>query len=224
MVLATMGEMSATKLLLVDDDPFVRQSLMTMFGGIGDLEVVDAVADGADVVDAVRRHRPDVVLMDIRMPGTDGLTATRLVLAEPAPPVVVMLTTLQTDESVLAALRLGAAGFLLKDTHPAQIIDAVRKAAAGEPTLSPSVTRRLIGYVDSDAQPRESSLRLMARLTPRENDIAVAVGEGLTNSEIATRLGMSLPTVKTHVGQILAKLDRTNRVQIALIAYEAGRR
>ncbi|PSK97692.1 LuxR family two component transcriptional regulator [Murinocardiopsis flavida] len=218
-----MGAVSATTVLLVDDDPFVRGSLTTMFGATDDLAIVAAVADGADVMDAVRRHRPDVVLMDIRMPGTDGLTATRYVLAEPDPPAVVMLTTLQTDASILAALRLGAAGFLLKDTHPAQIIDAVRMAAAGEPTLSPSVTRRLIEHVDSDSGPRESAHRLMARLTPRERDIAAAIGEGLTNGEIASRLGMSVPTVKTHVGQILAKWDRTNRVQVALIAYEAAR-
>ncbi|MFF0300795.1 response regulator [Streptomyces sp. NPDC004562] len=216
--------MTAIRLLLVDDDPLVRAGLSLMLGGAGDIEIVGEAADGADVGPLADRTRPDVVLMDIRMPGVDGLTATERLRARQDPPQVVLLTTFHADEQVLRALRAGAAGFVLKDTPPAEIVDAVRKVAAGDPVLSPTVTRQLMDHAAGTAADtrRAHARERLTALNDREREVAVAVGRGLSNAEIAGELYMSVATVKTHVSRVLAKLDLNNRVQIALLAYDAG--
>ncbi|MFD7408009.1 response regulator [Streptomyces sp. NPDC059866] len=222
------------RVLLADDDPLVRSALRLMLAGADGVEVVAEAADGAEVLSLVDAHKPDLVLMDIRMPTVDGIEATRLLRGRPRAPQIVVLTTFQTDEYVVSALRAGAAGFLLKHTPPAEIVAALRRAAAGEPVLSPSVTQRLIAQVIADEDDRggtasgDSSAGARARaqldkLGDREREVAVAVGEGKTNAEIAAELYMSVPTVKAHVSHILAKLDLTNRVQIALTVYDASR-
>ncbi|MGW2334150.1 response regulator transcription factor [Streptomyces sp. NPDC001685] len=216
--------MTAIRLLLVDDDPLVRAGLSLMLGGAGDIEIVGEAADGADVGPLADRTRPDVVLMDIRMPGVDGLTATERLRARQDPPQVVLLTTFHADEQVLRALRAGAAGFVLKDTPPAEIVDAVRKVAAGDPVLSPTVTRQLMDHAAGTAADtrRAHARERLTALNDREREVAVAVGRGLSNAEIAGELYMSVATVKTHVSRVLAKLDLNNRVQIALLTYDAG--
>jgi DNA-binding NarL/FixJ family response regulator len=215
------------RVLVVDDDALVRAGLTLILGAGPDIDVVGEAADGAAAVDAARRLKPDVVLMDIRMPGVDGLAATeRLRAAGPAPAVVV-LTTFDTDEYVLRALRLGANGFLLKDTPPAEILAAVRRVAAGDQMLSPAVVTRLIAHVvrgDDGAERRARAARCqaaLASLTGREREVAVAVGEGRSNADIAGELYMSVATVKTYVSRILAKVDCANRVQLAILVHEA---
>ncbi|WP_437083509.1 response regulator transcription factor [Streptomyces sp. enrichment culture] len=212
------------RLLLVDDDPLVRAGLSLMMGGADDITVVGEAADGAEAEALVDRTRPDVVLMDIRMPGTDGLTATERLRGRAQAPQVVVLTTFHADEQVLRALRAGAAGFVLKDTPPAEIVDAVRKVAAGDPVLSPAVTRRLMAHAaDTAAADRRSRARArVAALADREREVAVAVGRGLANAEIAAALFMSVATVKAHVSRALAKLRLDNRVQLALLVHDAG--
>jgi len=215
------------RVLLVDDDALVRSGLRMMLAGAAGLEVVAEAADGREVLGAVDRHRPDVVLMDIRMPQLDGIAATRLLCAQPHPPAVLVLTTFDADELVLRALQAGAAGFLLKDTPPAEIVRAVELVHAGEGMLSPAVTRRLIALVagDSDAGARTDDARArMATLSPRERDDALAVGRGQANAEIAAALHLSVPTVKAHVSRLLDKLGVDNRVQIALLVQDAGGR
>ncbi|GAB2815263.1 response regulator transcription factor [Streptomyces chlorus] len=216
--------MTAIRLLLVDDDPLVRAGLSLMLGGADDIEIVGEAADGGEVEALVDRTRPDVVLMDIRMPSVDGLTATELLRRRADAPQVVVLTTFHADEQVLRALRAGAAGFVLKDTAPAEIVDAVRRVAAGDPALSPTVTRQLMAHAaDTTADARRASARArLAALNDREREVAVAVGRGHANAGIAAELYMSVATVKTHVSRILAKLDLNNRVQIALLAHDAG--
>ncbi len=216
--------MTAIRLLLVDDDPLVRAGLSLMMGGADDIEIVGEASDGAEVEELVERTRPDVVLMDIRMPSVDGLTATEHLRGRPDAPQVVLLTTFHADEHVLRALRAGAAGFVLKDTPPAEIVDAVRRVAAGDPVLSPTVTLQLMEQAAgaaADTRRTRARARIDA-LNDREREVAVAVGRGLSNAEIATALFMSVATVKTHVSRILTKLDLNNRVQIALLAYDAG--
>ncbi|MFF7160379.1 response regulator [Streptomyces sp. NPDC008086] len=216
--------MTAIRLLLVDDDPLVRAGLSFMLGGADDIEIVGEAADGGEVETLVDRTRPDVVLMDIRMPSVDGLTATERLRGRKDAPQVVLLTTFHADELVLRALRAGAAGFVLKDTPPAEIVDAVRRVAAGDPVLSPTVTRQLMEHAAgtaADTRRARARERLVA-LNDREREVAVAVGRGLANAEIAAALFMSVATVKTHVSRVLAKLDLNNRVQIALLAYDAG--
>lgn len=216
--------MTAIKLLLVDDDPLVRAGLALMLGGADDVEIVGEAADGDEVGPLVDRTRPDVVLMDIRMPVVDGLTATERLRARADAPQVVVLTTFHADEQVLRALRAGAAGFVLKDTPPAEILDAVRRVAAGDPVLSPAVTRRLMERA-AGTGPDTRRTRARARvdtLNDREREVAVAVGRGLANAEIAAHLFMSVATVKAHVSRVLAKLGLNNRVQIALLTYDAG--
>jgi DNA-binding NarL/FixJ family response regulator len=216
--------MTAIRLLLVDDDPLVRAGLSFMLGGADDIEIVGEAADGDEAEALVERTRPDVVLMDIRMPTVDGLTATERLRSRADAPQVVVLTTFHADDQVLRALRAGAAGFVLKDTPPADILDAVRKVAAGDPVLSPAVTRQLMAHAAGTAADvrRTRARERVAVLGEREREVAVAVGHGLSNAEIAGRLFMSVPTVKTHVSRILAKLNLNNRVQIALLAYDAG--
>ncbi|MFI9742457.1 response regulator [Streptomyces sp. NPDC052494] len=218
------------RMLIIDDDPLVRAGLTFMLGGAEDLEIVGEGADGREVPELVDRLAPDVVLMDIRMPHVDGLTATERLRALPGAPEVVVLTTFHADEQVLRALRAGAAGFVLKDTPPAEIVAAVRRVAAGDPVLSPAVTRQLMTHVAGEQDRpdrREESRRAavtarLAELAVREREVAVAVGKGRSNAEIAAELYMSVPTVKTHVSRVLAKLGLNNRVQIALLVHDAG--
>ncbi|MER7537732.1 response regulator transcription factor [Streptomyces sp. NPDC097704] len=213
------------RLLIVDDDPLVRAGLTLMLGGADDLEIVGEGADGREVPELVALHAPDVVLMDIRMPHVDGLTATERLRALPGAPEVVVLTTFHADEQVLRALRAGAAGFVLKDTKPAEIVAAVRRVAAGDPALSPAVTRQLMAHVVErpEQQPRRATAAArLAELADREREVAVAVGRGRSNAEIAAELYMGVPTVKAHVSRILAKLGLNNRVQIALLVHDAG--
>jgi DNA-binding NarL/FixJ family response regulator len=210
--------------LIVDDDALVRAGLRLMLGGTGDLRVVAEASDGAEVASAVDAYRPDVVLMDIRMPQVDGLAATEQLRARAGAPEVIVLTTFSADEHVLRALRAGASGFLLKDTPPTEIVRAVRCVAAGEAMLSPAVTRRLLTHVAGDGMEarRGRAEELLSRLTDREREVAVAVGEGRSNAEIAAELFMSVATVKAHVSRLLTKLELNNRVQIALLAHDAG--
>ena len=211
------------RVLVVDDDALVRSGLTMILGGAPDMEVVAEAGDGREGITAAREHRPDVVLMDIRMPRMDGLEATEHLGTWESPPRVIVLTTFDADDSVARALGAGASGFLLKDTQPAAIIEAIRRVADGEPMLSPSVTARLIAQLRSSAPDRSRLARArLARLTEREREVAVTVGEGLSNAEIAARLHLSVPTVKAHVGRLFAKLEVDNRVQIAICVHDAA--
>ncbi|SDS98061.1 response regulator transcription factor [Jiangella sp. DSM 45060] len=215
---------AVTRILIVDDDALVRAGLSMMLAGVPDLEIVGEAADGADVPAMVESARPDVVLMDIRMPRVDGLAATEALRRRADPPEIVILTTFDTDDHVLRALRAGATGFLLKDTPPGDIVAAVRRAAAGEPILSPSVTRQLIAHVsDGDAGSRTQRAETqLAELSERELEVAIAIAHGRSNAEISAELFMSVATVKAHVSRVLTKLGLNNRVQIALLVHDAG--
>jgi DNA-binding NarL/FixJ family response regulator len=223
-VAALAGVTEQIRVLVVDDDALVRAGLSMLLAGTEDIAIVGEAADGSEVAAAVAEHRPDVVLMDIRMPGMDGLEATERLRAHEDAPEVIVLTTFEADDYVLRALRAGAGGFLLKDTPPAEIVRAVRAVAAGEPMLSPAVTRRLIGHVtESGLDERRSHAReQLDRLTEREREVAVAIGLGKSNAEIGRELYMSVATVKAHVSRVLEKLELNNRVQIALLAHDAG--
>jgi DNA-binding NarL/FixJ family response regulator len=212
------------RVLVVDDDALVRAGLSMLLTGADDIEIVGEATNGSQVAQAVAEHRPDVVLMDIRMPGMDGLAATELLRARDDAPEVIVLTTFEADDYVLRALRAGASGFLVKDTPPAEIVRGVRAVAAGEPMLSPTITRRLIGHVtDSEGGQRQRRAReQLERLTEREREVAVAIGQGKSNAEISRELYMSVATVKAHVSRVLEKLEFNNRVQIALLAHDAG--
>lgn len=215
----------AVRVLVVDDDPLVRSSLRLILGASAAIEIVAEAADGRAGIDAVRRSAPDVVLLDLRMPGVDGLQVLRDLRADGVSARVLVLTTFDDDGLIVRALRAGAAGFLLKDTPPDRLVDAVLRVGAGEPVLSPAVTARLIESVAGDPAAearRRRSAALVERLTPRERDVAVVVAEGLSNGEAAARLGLSPTTVKGHVAQVLAKLGVPNRVGIARVLYEAG--
>ena len=212
------------RVLLVDDDALVRAGLRMILSSAEDLDLVGEVDDGARAVAAVREHRPDVVLMDIRMPEMDGITATAALRRLDAPPQVIVLTTFQADEQVLSALRVGARGLLLKDTPPAEILNAVRLVAAGDAMLSPSVTRTLLSHFgDTEAtERRRAAAQRLATLTDREREVALAVGSGASNAEVAASLFMSEATVKAHVSRLFTKLDVTNRVHIAIVVHDAG--
>ena len=196
---------SLIRVLIVDDDPLVRAALSVMLASAEDIAVVGEAADGEQAQHAIAAHAPQVVLMDIRMPHVDGLLATERIRAAADAPHVIVLTTFDADDHVLRALRAGASGFLLKDTPPPQILRAIRLVVAGEPMLSPTVTRRLIDHV-----------------TDREREVALAIAQGKPNAEIGTELYMSIGTVKAHVTRVLMKLELDNRVQVALLAHEAG--
>lgn len=217
------AEPTTVRVLLVDDDALVRAGLRMILRSSPDVEVVGEAADGSEAVAAVEAHRPDVVLMDIRMPEMDGIAATTALRNLPAPPHVIVLTTFQADEHVMRALRAGADGFLLKDTPPAQIVHAVRLVAAGEAMLSPSVTRTLLDRLGTDerADRRQVAEARLASLTDREREVADAVRSGASNAEIAAALFMSEATVKAHVSRLLTKLDATNRVQVAIVVHDA---
>ena len=211
------------KVLLVDDDALVRAGLRMILSSAEDLEVVGDVDDGAGAVAAVLSLRPDVVLMDIRMVEMDGITATAALRRLNTPPQVIVLTTFQADEQVLSALRAGASGFLVKDTPPAEIINAVRLVASGDAIISPSVTRTLLahfGNAQASERHRAAAQRL-STLTDREREVARAIGSGDSNAEVATSLFMSEATVKAHVSRLFTKLAVTNRVQIAILVHDA---
>jgi DNA-binding NarL/FixJ family response regulator len=213
------------RVLLVDDDALVRAGLSMMLDGVAGLVIVGEAGDGDQVPAAVAKHRPDVVLMDLRMPRVNGITATmrlRGVSSSAPPPEVIVLTTFDADENVLSALRAGASGFLLKDAPPAEIADAIRRVAAGDPILSPAVTRRLMHRAVAQENTRERASQQLAALSPRELDVVRAIAEGGSNAEIASSLLMSVPTVKAHVTHILTKAGLANRTQIALLAHDAG--
>jgi len=251
------GPGAPVRVLVVDDDPLVRTALALVFGGGDGVVVVAEAGDGAEAATLADLHQPDVVLMDIRMPRVDGLTATETLRAQANPPEVIVLTTFDADEHVLRALRAGASGFLLKDTPPAQIIGAVRRVAAGDPILSPAVLRRLMthaattlpaasaasepapsppgsassassastrtvtpapGRPSTQAQQARAALE---RLSERERDVALAVGRGLSNAQIAAELYMSVATVKSYVSKLFVRLGLDNRVQIALLVHDA---
>ncbi|EHR59230.1 response regulator containing a CheY-like receiver domain and an HTH DNA-binding domain [Saccharomonospora cyanea NA-134] len=210
--------------MLVDDDPLVRTGLAMILDSTPDIEVVGQASDGDEVVPLVNRHAPDVVVMDIRMARMDGLAATAAVRALPRPPKVLVLTTFDLDEYVFDALTAGANGFLLKESSPQEIIDAVRVVARGESMLSPRSTTQLIGhFVSLKANPRrrEAAVKL-STLTDREREVVTAVAQGKPNAGIAEELFMSEATVKTHITRVFAKLDVANRVQLTIFAYEAG--
>jgi DNA-binding NarL/FixJ family response regulator len=210
------------RVLVVDDDALVRAGLSMMLDGIHGIAVVGEATDGDEVLAAADAHAPDVVLMDLRMPRVDGITATRRLRRRQHPPEVIVLTTFDTDENILYALRAGASGFLLKDTPPAQIVEAVRQVAAGNPILSPRITRRLMDRTAVQAGAYQRARAELATLSPRENEVVLAVARGRTNAEIAAELFMSVATVKAHVSNILGKLGLDNRTQIALLAHDAG--
>ncbi len=208
------------RVLIADDHAAIRAGLTMILDGAGDIEVVAEAEDGAAAVRKAAALRPDVVLMDVRMPGTDGLTATRQVI-EAGTAQVIVLTTFDVDEYVYGAIRAGAAGFLLKSVDAPRLIESVRLVAAGDGVIEPSVTRRLMAAFASSqpAVPRPSGLD---DLTQRERDVLVCLGEGLSNQQIARRLGVGEATVKTHVSRVLTKLDLRSRVQAAVLAKDAG--
>jgi DNA-binding NarL/FixJ family response regulator len=227
--LATLADVTsappdgAIRVLIADDDPLLRAGLRMMLASAADVDVVAEAEDGNQVLPLIDRYAPDVVLMDIRMPVMDGLAATEAVRSRRGAPEVVILTTFDADEHVLRALRAGAAGFVLKDTPPHDILAALRRVVRGEPVLSPAVTRRLIARAagsEQDARRRRAREQL-ARLSERERQIAAEVGAGKSNIEISTALFLSVPTVKKHVSHLLTTLNLNNRVQIALLVHDA---
>ena len=211
-----------TRVAIVDDDALVRAGLRMILGGDSSLSIVGEASDGREALDMIATVSPHVVLMDIRMPLLDGLETTKVLTRRGDQVRIIVLTTFDTDELVVTALRHGAVGFLLKDTSPGNIVDAVRRVAAGESILSPSVTAQLIAKVTggSDAQ-HERAVVLLEGLTDREREVAIAVGRGLSNTEISAQLFMGVATVKTHIGHVFVKLDATNRVQIARVVHDA---
>ncbi|QEU89826.1 response regulator transcription factor [Streptomyces kanamyceticus] len=221
------SEREPVRVVIVDDEQLVRLALRLVIDGEPDLTVVAEAADGDAAITVVDEQRPDVVLMDIRMPGRDGLSTTRELLTRPAPPGALMLTTFDSDDLVLGALRAGALGFVLKDTPPARILDAVRTVADGNPVLSPAATARVIaaatGPQSSEARrsSREAARQQLSALTGRELDTARAIADGLGNPEIAERLRISVATVKAHTTNLFIKLAVENRVQIALVVRDA---
>ncbi|MFC7487279.1 response regulator [Knoellia sp. CPCC 206453] len=213
------------RLAIVDDDPMVRAALRMMLGGDSGITVVGEAASGEEALALVPESGAELVLMDIRMPVRDGLSATEVLLSRDRSLKIIVLTTFDADDMVLRALRMGAAGFMLKDTPPARLVEAIKTVAAGQPMLSPSVTAQLIAAVagpDSGADERQDARARLARLTDREREVAQAVGRGLSNGEISAELFMGVPTVKTHVGRLFLKLGVENRVQVAILVHDAA--
>jgi DNA-binding NarL/FixJ family response regulator len=210
------------RVLVVDDEALVRSGLRRILEATAGLVVVAEARDGATALAAVARHHPHVVLMDVRMPGMDGLAAAERIAQLPDPPKVIMLTTFDLDEYVHAALRAGAVGFLLKDTPPRDLAAAIRTVAAGNAMLAPTVTKRLIGtFADKQPSRTRAAQQQLATLTDREAEVVNAVARGLSNAEIGRELTMSEATVKAHVSRSLAKLGLANRVQAAILVHDA---
>lgn len=210
------------KVLLADDEDLVRDGLRTILSSAGDIEVVAECDDGLYVADLARQHRPHVVLLDIRMRSSDGIVALRRLRSLPEPPVVAMLTTFDVDEYVQEALRIGANGFLLKDTEPLQLIKAVRDLARGGAVLDPKVAARVLSAVADGERAAEPARRLLASLSDREREVVALIGQGLSNAEIGGALHLSEATVKGYVSAVLGKIGAVNRVQAALVAYRGG--
>ncbi|TXS42980.1 response regulator [Streptomyces sp. OR43] len=212
------------RVLVADDQAMVRGSFRILVDHTPGLRAVGEAADGSEAVDLARREQPDVVLMDIRMPGLDGIEATRRICSDPATAGVrvLILTTFDLDEYVYGALRAGAAGFLLKDTPPPEVLRAISVVAAGDSLLAPSVTRRLISEFARRPEPGRPPARTLDGVTDRELEVLGLVARGLSNTELAEHLCLSLATVKTHIGRLLAKLRARDRAQLVIVAYETG--
>jgi DNA-binding NarL/FixJ family response regulator len=209
------------RVVLAADQPLVRAALQMVIADTSGIEVIGEAGTGADAVSLTANLRPDVVVMDIRMPGMDGIEATRLITATPGPASVIVLTTFDDDENVYAALRAGASGFLVKDMALEEILAAIRVVAAGDALIAPAVTRRLIERFASLPEPAARPHRIDA-ITDRERDVLTLIGRGLSNTEIAADLTITLATVKTYVTRLLTKLDARDRVQLVIIAYNKG--
>lgn len=209
------------KVVLFEDEELVRGGIRMILDSDPEIDVVAEDGDGAAAVDLVSKHRPDVVLTDIQMPSVGGLEVTKRLAALPEPPNIAVLTTFDLDEYVHSALRNGAAGFLLKDTPPRELANAVHVVAGGEAMLSPRITTKLLSTF-STSSPAQGAKSRIEELTAREREVAVAVAQGLSNAEIANHVYMSLSTVKVHIGRIMTKLDATNRTQVAIVAHDAG--
>jgi DNA-binding NarL/FixJ family response regulator len=207
------------RVVIADDQPLVREGFAAIINRVDDMELVGEAADGEEILAVVDRERPDVVLMDIRMPRVDGIEATRRITGAGDAPRVIVLTTFDLDEYVFAAVKAGASGFLLKDAPPESLVDAVRVVAAGDALLAPAVTRRLL---DQFARAGDTDDTVLAPLTDREREVLVLVARGLSNAEIGEELFLSAATAKTHVGRVLAKLQARDRAQLVAIAYETG--
>ena len=214
----------AITVAIADDQALLRGTLRMLVDSCPDLTTVGEAATGTEAVDIARRERPDLILMDVRMPELDGIEATRLICGTPdtAAVRIIILTTFDIDEYVYAALRAGASGFLLKDTPPAELLAGIRLVARGEALLAPSVTRRLVAEFARRPEPARILWRNQAKVTERERDVLTLVGQGLSNAEIATYLHISPATVRTHIGHLLAKLPARDRAQLVIAAYETG--
>lgn len=216
------------RVVVVDDQPLVRAGIVMLINAEDDITVVAEAADGAEALTKIRAERPDVVLMDVRMPGTDGVTATRAVVdegltAHSGQPIgVIILTTYHIDEAVYAALRAGASGFLLKDAAPAEIVNAIRSVVAGEAWLDPAVARRLIDEFAARPEPHTPTPAEMAQLTPREREVLSLMARGLSNADVATELFISEATVKTHLARVMMKLGVREKAQAVAAAYQTG--
>ncbi|MFY1692304.1 response regulator [Plantactinospora sp. WMMB782] len=210
------------RVVLADDQPLVRTALQMVITDTTDIEVLGEAGNGAEAIHLAEGVQPDVVVMDIRMPGMDGIEATRLITAGPSGARVVVLTTFDDDEYVYAALRAGASGFLVKDMALEDILAAIRVVAAGDALIAPSVTRRLIEEFAGRPDPAPRLPRTVEGITEREREVLTLVGRGRSNSEIAADMFISVPTVKTYVTRLLAKLDARDRVHLVIIAYESG--
>jgi len=212
------------KVLLLDDEGLVRNGIRLILQAGGTAEVVAEDTNGANVVELVEKYRPDVVLTDIQMPHVNGIEVTRRVTALPDPPAVVVLTTFDLDEYVYEALQAGATGFLLKDIAPRALVEAVEQAVRGDSMLSPRITKRLISSYTARPAPgsAETAADPLQELTPREREVAIEVAEGLSNAEIAGKLGLSESTVKVHITHIMAKLGLSNRTKLALLVHDIG--
>jgi DNA-binding NarL/FixJ family response regulator len=210
------------RVLIADDQALLRGSLRLLIDTEPDLVVVGEAGTGLEAVDLVQVTGPDVVLMDVRMPDMDGIEATRRITAHEHAPRILVLTTFDLDEYVYSALRAGASGFLLKDTPPAQLLDAVRVVASGEALLAPSVTRRLIAEFVRRPEPVRHPARTLTRITDREREVLTLIARGMSNGEIEHHLHLSRGTVKTHIGRLLAKLDARDRAQLVIVGYETG--
>ena len=223
----THAESGRIRVLLVDDQPLLRMGFRMVLDAENDLTVVGEASDGAEAIQAAQTLDPDVILMDVRMPGMDGIEATRHIAASPSVARIIILTTFDLDEYAFAGLRAGASGFLLKNAEPSELVAAIRTVAAGDASVSPRVTRRMLelfgaqlpGAATDSAPARPDRL---AALTDREREVFLAIAEGLSNPELASRFFLSESTVKTHVGRILFKLDLRDRVQAVILAYDLG--